>query len=403
MIIEQCECRYVLDSKGFQTVEVTIILSDGTKAMGSAPRGSTTGHFDIQYHEKFQKGENFTPELIGCKEKFIEIVQPLLVGTTINKKNIQKFELEMLEKGELNEYGNVLVATSYALWKLWALYNKVPLYSVMGDEQLHKNNVKHLVNIFDGYPSSSLTGIEFLLVSEENISLETLTEISNIKQNLKQRMKNQGYTVTVSNQGAVTVETDNFYFVIKNIWKSVKEESENAEKYSLGLDLAMTDHYDKTTGLYYIPWDPQKEGSYDFLESTYKNWEKEINLTYIEDAFSDNDYNSWKRFRESKPERLMVFGDDFFATNIDRLIKYGKYVDGIVVKPNQVGSISSALLVVKFAEENGIRIAFSQRTSETSDLVIAHLAMASDGSFLKAGGLDRLDRIEKYNEVLRSE
>ncbi|EGP5710316.1 enolase [Enterococcus faecium] len=399
MVIKDCWCIYILDSKGFNTVEVGITLENGVTTHGAAPRGSTTGHFDVKYFEQMREESRFSPILDGNQEYFDLVIKPFLLDRNIEDIKIIEGLIDGLP--DIDHYGNLKVALSYAIWKALSSLKKIPMWKLFNPEKANVGKVKYLVNIFDGHSESHLKGIEFLLLSKKNISYETLNEISMIKENLKMLWHKKGFITTISNQGAVSVKTDNFNLIVEVIRKAVFDTVGDSDNYSYGLDLAMTDCYDEEQQLYFAPWTKGQAIKTEHLIRTYVDWIERYHITYFEDLFSDVDYESWKKFKKLKIPNVRIFGDDFFATNLSRLRELYRYADGIVIKPNQIGSISDTLETISFAIDKKIQLAFSQRTSETDDLIISHLAMSNENAYLKAGGLERLDRVEKYNEVLR--
>lgn len=394
-------CRYIFDSKGFATIEVEIFLDSGDTGIGAAPRGSTTGHYDIQYNEYYPRGNNFSPILDGNIEFFNENILPRISNREVEDiEDITELDKNLFDIPEIENYGNVAIACSYAIWEAFSKNKKLPLWKLFFEPgSASKGQVKHLVNIIDGKPDSLLAGFEFLLVSEKEITFQSLLEISNIKNELMIKFKNQGFYTSISNQGALIINTDDFYIILDSLLETLKLYN---NRYAIGLDLAMTDRYDSSLGIYKVPWCVSQQQTVTELMDTYCDWGVKYPLVYLEDLFSDEDLDSWRKFQSIKPLKLQVFGDDFYATNLERISQFKDCADGIVIKPNQVGSVSKTLEVMEYAEKSGISMAFSQRTAETENNIISHLAMSVTSSYLKAGGLDRLDRIAKYNEVLRN-
>ncbi|HGQ8777238.1 TPA: enolase, partial [Streptococcus pneumoniae] len=169
-------CRYIFDSKGFATIEVEIFLDSGDTGIGAAPRGSTTGHYDIQYNEYYPRGNNFSPIPDGNIEFFNENILPRIINREVEDiEDITELDKHLFDIPEIENYGNVAIACSYAVWEAFSKNKKSPLWKLFFEPgSASKGKVKHLVNIIDGKPDSLLAGFEFLLVSEKEITFQSL-------------------------------------------------------------------------------------------------------------------------------------------------------------------------------------------------------------------------------------
>ena len=205
----------------------------------------------------------------------------------------------------------------------------------------------------------------------------------------------------MSNQGALSILEDNMEKCLEYLKLALEKEGYSLGlEFSFGLDLAVSDYFDEQSKIYNIPWAPKFKHSTDLIR-LYKSWINKYHIDYIEDAFADTDYEGWESIVNIFNNMVMISGDDLFATNINRLNSFYKIANMAVVKPNQIGTISETIDFIRKAKDLGIKMLISQRTGETDDVIITHLAYAFDLMYLKAGGIQRMERVAKFNELIR--
>lgn len=400
--------RKVFDSQGFATIEVEITLDNGIKSYASVPRGSTTGNFETTYIENYIYGHGKTPDVTKAINNVNTIIAPALIGKKFD--NIYDFD-KLLISLDSDEYkktigGNCTLATSYAMLKLLSKVKNKPIFSLLSKEK--SNNVLPMFNMIDGYkhPKSLLKGVEILLIPEngvwKNIG-ELFEKVSLINCELNDILIKNNYIVSISNQGALSALIKSVEDGMSYLKMAVEKEGfKLGDEFTIGLDLAVSDYYDEIKNKYHIPWAIDCEDS-DQLIKLYLDWVNNYTVSYIEDGLADKDYVGWEKIMKYLGNQIMISGDDLLATNIHRLEKCKNLCNMAVVKPNQIGTIFETVEFIKNAKSYNKKMLVSQRTGETEDVIISHLAYAFQLSYLKAGGVQRMDRVAKFNELIRIE
>ncbi len=403
--IKDVIARRVFDSQGFATIEVEIETEDGISASASVPRGSTKGGFETCYVENYSKGIKKSPDISKAIENVESIIKPALVGKVFRSICELDELLISLDSDEQkrNIGGNCTLATSYAMLKLVSKILNLQMYEVLGDKS---DKVLPMINVIDGskHPQSKLVGVEVLLVpvqSRWSSVGEIIEKVSNIVVNLKELMIRDHYIVEVSKQGALSILIDNIEGCLEYVNYAIQLEGyELGLDFMIGLDLAVTDYYDINENVYNIPWAGDALKDNDLLE-LYTKWISKYNVIYIEDGFADSDYIGWKKFIDRFGSKIMISGDDLFATNLQRLKQHNDIANTAVVKPNQIGTLLETIKFINECKTKNVCMVVSQRTGETEDVIITHLAVAFGLSYLKAGGIYHMDRMAKFNELIR--
>ncbi len=405
LTIKEMKGRRVFDSQGFSTIEVEIQTEEGIKEFASAPRGSTKGNFETHYIEEYLNGKDKSPDVSKAVYNVNTIMKDTFVGKTFT--SIEEFDEMLLsldkEKSKKNIGGNCILAASYAAIKLFSKLQNQPMYSIFGTKS---NGILPMVNIIDGSknPKSKLVGLEVLLIPEKNKfkSISNIIEIiSNIVVSLKKRLYKQGYFVEVSKQGALSFLADDVQTCLDYLKCSVEDEGFTLQKdFSVGLDMAMTDYYDIESNTYNVPWLGNKISGKQLI-CIYDEWVNKYHVSYIEDGLADSDYQGWKDLYEKLGSKIMISGDDLFATNTGRLEKYYKIVNTVVVKPNQIGTLLETKEFIEMCKKKEMKMVVSQRTGETEDVIITHIGVGYGLNYLKAGGVNHMERIAKFNELIR--
>lgn len=396
-LIKKAEARTVFDSTGQPTIEVEIELEDGTVGLGSAPRGSTVGGYEcvqiLDNEEIF--GIKGVKGLIG---NFKNKVAPHLIGIDVaNLFEIDKILIQIdgtVNKSNLG--GNLTLAVSIAALSAYSNHIKKPVYQIIGNK---KTLPSLMFNMFDGTKGSKVSGIEGLLIIQNIKDIEKeLIKASAIQQELENRLFISSNGIrSYSNQGACVSHTINSPTAMLELLNdsTLQIDNEN-ENISFGLDLANSDNYIGNQR-YNLKWQSTLHSSE--MEKLYINWISNNKVTYLEDLYADTDYKSWAS--SILMDKCLVAGDDLYATNTSRLQEHYKLANTVVIKPNQIGTIMETVECIKVAKECGLKTVISQRTSEIESTIITQIAIATGIDFLKAGGMRRLDRVAKYNDLLR--
>ncbi|EGQ3776036.1 hypothetical protein GH131_10395 [Staphylococcus pseudintermedius] len=392
MKIVNAEAYTILDSTGYPTIEVRLTDEKNNTAKGAAPRGSTVGEFECM--QIYNKRNTFNFDFV---DDSILLFNNKIRNNIINNSydNFREFDAHLLKldptPNKCNIGGNTILASSIAFCELEAMNKGLELYEIFG----HKSSMffpNMMFNLVDGTLGSKLKGIEFLIISKGGDIEKQLISAKRTFSYLERIILNSNETVSYSNQGALQM-TD---FAIEEILRIIKNISDG---FDLGLDMAMSDRKIENSTKYNLPL---LNGNYiesNDLPKIYKYWHKIFNVNYIEDGFHYNDFKGWEDLM-SGYENVLIAGDDLYATNINRIEEYDYLANSVVIKPNQIGTISETIEAILLAKDTGKQTIISQRTSEIRNTIIADLAYSYGVNYVKFGGLNRNDRIDKYNRLL---
>ena len=401
--------RQVFDSRGYPTVEAEIFTDDGKNASAIAPSGASTGT-----HEAFELRDKENKKYLGksvfiAREKINKIISPNLKGINIyDQEKIDKTLLSLDGTKEKKKLGaNSILAVSIASCKLAAVCKKNSIFKYLGGTRANQLPIP-LMNIINGgvHANNSLRIQEFMIRPENP---KTFTEAIRICfliiQNLKKIINNKNFSTTVGDEGgfapALSKNEDAIEFIIEAIEKSGFKPGIDV---TICLDVASNELY--------------KNGKYSVQSSEFETAEKTISyyldlinkypIRSIEDPFTEDDWDSWTSFiknLKTNKKNIQVVGDDLFVTNKERLNRGIKNyaANSILIKPNQIGTLTETLNVIDLAHKNGFKSIISHRSGDTEDTFIADLAVATNSSQIKTGSLARSERVAKYNRLLRIE
>ncbi len=414
MKIDAVTGHAVLDSNGLPAIEVTIRLESGIAARAIAPRGSTTGQYEASVLED-QDAAGLLTAVEPALRAVHDVVGPALRRADITDQSAIDAMLCDLD-GTPNKSvlgGNVCVATSMAAAKAGAFVKGVSVA-----RHLHHNGQGHLptpmFNMIDGSRAcgSAVGGIEFLFLPSRRLPPAKALEMGMaVRQELRRILQHNGVVPADSAQGAYEVAaadcTGPLGFILE---AALRTGLEPGRDFGLGLDLAASDYFQ--AGGYVFGW-PAETGAppaskpmpHTRLAEVYAALLARYPISYIEDAFAETDEAGWAAFMAQHADGLHIVGDDLFASSAER-IRQGaakRLANAVLIKPNQVGTVSETLQAIRVAQTCGIQVMVSQRSGENDDDFITHLAIAGGALYLKAGGLSRMDRIVKYNTLLRSD
>ena len=398
--IKSIKARKVFDSQGFLTLEAVICLSDGCEVYGAAPRGSTKGAYEAEVSEDF-RGVNISPGLCTAVKQFNEIISPALIGVPVDYKIIDDILIQLKNQHKVG--ANCTVSASYAAFKATAEIEHVSCYELLTPK---KYSTIPIFNIIDGIkaPYSKMKGIEILLIPKKMMSyLDITLAASDIFHTLKNDLWKDNYRCDTGPQGALTPDFQSLEMALNYLCESMIKLNKNIfDDYVLGLDMATSDIFDNDKyNCKFINGREEKLEQIELLDY-YKKLINKFPIKYIEDGFSDTDYDGWNRLLLNN-ESIICAGDDITASSIERtsFCIDNNLINGVVIKPNQIGTISEAYNAICFAKNKNITTLVSQRTGETEDTIIAHLALGSEVDMIKVGAPNRLDRIGKCNEMIR--
>ena len=384
--IKKIKGRQVFDSRGNPTVEAEVFLKDGHFASAIVPSGASTGTYEA-FELRDKNNKNYLGKsVLKAVENINGPIKKVLNNIDINdQKKIDKTLIDLDDTEQKKKLGaNAILAVSIASCKLAAIEKNTPLYKYLGNSKSYQLPIP-LLNIINGgvHAKNNLDIQEFMIRPEKVKSFsEAIRRSFLVIQNLKGMVNN----TNVGDEGGFAPNLTNNEEAIELIIKAIEKSGfKPGEEVSICLDVAANELNEKKTIDYYY-------------ELT-----KKYPIKSIEDPFTEDDWKSWKKI--TKETNIQIVGDDLFATNISRLQKgiKEKAANAILIKPNQIGTVTETLEVIKFAQKNKFKTIISHRSGDSEDTFIADLAVGTKSSQIKTGSLSRSERVAKYNRLLRIE
>lgn len=399
--------REILDSRGFPTVEVDVILEDGSFGRAAVPSGASTGaHEAVELRDGEKTRYNGKGVLQAVNGVNSVILEALVGQPALEQRLIDKCLIELDGTPNKERLGaNALLAVSLAVARAAAESIDLPLYRYIGGCQAHTLPLP-LMNILNGgaHADNALDFQEFMIVPVGAQSFsEALQQGCEIFYALKAQLKAASYNVNVGDEGGFAPALSSAEEALELVIKAIEAAGFKAGvDVALALDCAATEffsagHYVYGKGKTKLNREQQVE-YLDKLVSTYP-------IISIEDGMAEDDMAGWRLLTEKLGKKCQLVGDDLFVTHIERL-EHGishALANAILVKPNQVGTLSETLDAVERAKNAGYGVILSHRSGETEDSIIADLAVATNCGQIKTGSLSRSDRLAKYNQLLRIE
>lgn len=404
MKIKDIIAREILDSRGNPTVEVDMILENGACARASVPSGASTGSREALELRDKDSNRYQGKGVLKAVNNINEIIKPKLIGIEANVKVVDEILLKLDNTpNKINLGANATLAVSLACLKCEALLNNKELYEYVSDGQV--SMPVPMVNIINGgaHAVNNLDIQEFMIVPHQETMKERIRAASEIFHTLKKLLTNANYAVGVGDEGGFAPNLKNNKEALDFIVKAITNSNYIPGKdIGIALDVAASEFYNEETNTYKLDG---KDITSDELISYYNELLETYPIVSIEDPFYENDWESLTKFTNLVGNKIMVVGDDFFVTNKIYLQKGIdlKAGNAIIIKANQIGTITETLETVKLAKANNYHTIISHRSGETEDTFIAELAVGLDAKYIKTGSMSRGERICKYNELLRIE
>lgn len=407
--IQDIKARQVLDSRGNPTVEADVFLSTGQAARAMVPSGASTGDGEaLELRDgdpKFYNGKSVSKAVWNVNHE----IHDLLVGNSANQEQVDKLMLELDGTENKSKLGaNAILAVSLAVAKAAAKAQNLPFYQYVAAIAGTTRDMclpMPMMNVMNGGAHADwCTDIqEYMIIPRGAGTIEEAVRMgAEVFHALKRVLKDRGYTVTVGDEGGYGPKVrEGNNEPLECIMAAIQAAGYRpGEDIALGLDVAASefwnhDHYElKTDGSWKTAAD-----MVDWYAWMIENYP----VVSIEDGLDEHDWEGWKMMTERLGKSVQLVGDDLFVTNT-KLLEYGineKAANAILIKPNQIGSLSETIAAVKMAKAAGYRTVMSHRSGETEDTSIAHLAVGLGTGQIKTGSLSRSERICKYNELIR--
>lgn len=413
LAIEDVRAIEVLDSRGNPTIQVDVMLADGSEGSAIVPSGASTGSFEAV--ELRDKDENrfLGKGVLKAVENVNEIIADEIIGmNAYNQLEIDEYLIKLDGTENKAKLGaNAILGVSLATARAAANSLGLELYTYIGGISGTHIPIP-MMNILNGgkHADSSLSIQEFMIVPIGGYSFKKRLQMSaEVYQHLKKILKKRNLATAVGDEGGFAPNLKDEEEVLSLIVEAIKEAGyEPGKEISIALDLAATEMYEKALEegkVGYSFWKIGKIISADEMIDYLENLVNKYPIISIEDGLAEEDWDGWKKLTDRLGDKVQLVGDDLFVTNIKRLQKgIDKGIaNSILIKPNQIGTLTETLNAIKLGKSNGYSIVISHRSGETEDTFIADLSVAINARYIKSGAPCRTDRICKYNRLLNIE
>ena len=404
VFIENVYAQEVLDSRGNPTVRATVELSDGTVASATVPSGASTGKREaLELRDKDERfgGKGVLKAVTNVNEAIAEVIVGL---SPFNQKEIDDIMLEIDGTENYSNLGaNAVLGVSMAVARAAAKSLNIPLYRYLGGANASILPVP-MFNIINGgaHANNSVDFQEFMIMPFGFGSFsEALRAAAEIYQTLKKILNDAGHSTAVGDEGGFAPNLKDNEEPIKIIMSAIEKAGYKAgEQIKIALDVAASELYEN--GKYKLE---NKEFTSEEMIEYYANLCEKYPIFSIEDGLSEDDWDGWKKLTEKLGKKVQLVGDDLFVTNEKILLEGIKkgVANAILIKPNQIGSVSQTMQTVRLAQRNGYRCIMSHRSGESEDAFIADFAVALNTGEIKTGATSRSERNAKYNRLLEIE
>ena len=413
LAIENIEALEILDSRGNPTVQVEVVTEGGFSGTAMVPSGASTGSFEAVELRDNDKSRFMGKGVSKAVENVNKKISKKLINMNVyDQRKIDRTLIELddtLNKSNLG--ANAILGVSLAVAKAAANSLGMELYNYIGGINAMELPIP-MMNILNGgkHSDNNINIQEFMIVPIGSITFaERLKRGVEVYHTLKKVLKEKGYSVGVGDEGGFAPNLKNEEEAIEAIMETIKKAGyEPGKDICLALDIASTEMYDEAKKI-------GKDGYYFWKTDVYKTKQEMIDyiveltekypIISIEDGLAEEDWDSWKELTEKLGNKIQLVGDDLFVTNIKRLKKGIKenVANAILIKPNQIGTLTETLDTIQEAKEKGYKTVISHRSGETEDTTIADLAVAVNAGQIKTGAPCRTDRVAKYNRLLNIE
>lgn len=407
--IEKVIGREILDSRGNPTVEAEVVLVDGTVGRGTAPSGASTGEFEALELRDGDKGRYLGKGVTKAVENINTIINDTIVG--MYASDIYAVDKAMIEadgtKDKSKLGANAILAVSIAAARAASIALDIPLYRFLGGISGNRLPVP-MMNILNGgaHAANTVDVQEFMIMPVGAPSFkEALRWCAEVFHALAALLKSKGLATSVGDEGGFAPDLASDEEAIQYILEAVKNAGyEPGKDFMIAMDAASSEWKGEKKGEYILP----KAGTKFTSEELIAHWKglvEKYPIISIEDALDEEDWEGWQKLTAELGDKVQLVGDDLFVTNTERLSKGIKEGCGnaILIKLNQIGSVSETLEAIKMAHKAGYTAISSHRSGETADTTIADLAVALNTCQIKTGAPSRSERVAKYNQLLRIE
>ena len=399
--IKNISAREILDSRSNPTVEACVILESGAVGTASVPSGASTGIHEAHELRDGDRSRYGGKGVLGAVKNINDIIRPALLGAMANDQEAIDRKMIALDQSvnKSNLGANSILAVSLAVARAAAKELGLELYQYLGKKKKGKAPIPMFNLLNGGAHATNNVDIQEFMVVPHGLTLEKAIQAgSEIYHTLGRLLKDKGLSTGVGDEGGFAPDLESDEEAIKLLCQAITDAGYSLDKVGIALDVASSEWF--VDGKYRMP----KRGetvTADILIDRYKVLCEKYPIISIEDGVSEDDYDGWVKLTEALGDKIMLVGDDFFVTN-ERRLREGirlSAANAILIKPNQIGSLSETLKVISVAQESGYRVIVSHRSGETNDTAISDIAVAVGAEFIKAGAPCRGERVAKYNRL----
>ncbi len=403
--IERVIAREILDSRGNPTVEATVVLEDGSCGIGAAPSGASTGKYEAHELRDNDFRRYGGKGVLKAIENVNDVISRELVGVRCDLSLVDCRLIRLDDSENKTNLGaNAMLAVSIAAARAAAAYHRIPLYRYLGGVS-GKTMPIPMMNILNGgaHAANSLDIQEFMIMPVGfGLYSEALRAGTEICHALGSILKSENHITTVGDEGGFAPNLTSAEQTLDYIVRAIDKAGYTTDQIKIALDAACSEWVEGEE--YVLP----KSGKRYSTDSLISYWDQLISkypIVSLEDGLGEDDHGGWAKMTRQLGKNTILVGDDYFVTNPRRLRDgiVGGQANAILIKPNQIGTLTETMEVIALARRNGYKTIVSHRSGETADTVIADLSVALNAGFIKTGAPVRAERSAKYNRLLRIE
>ena len=405
--IREIKAREILDSRGNPTVEADVILLDGTMGRAAVPSGASTGEHEALELRDGDKNRYLGKGVLKATANVRNIIAPGLLGMdAAEQKTIDNTMIELDgtdNKGRLG--ANAMLAVSLAAAKASAASRGEPFYRYLGGDSATQLPVP-MMNVINGgkHADNNVDLQEFMIMPVGADSFaEAVRMGAEVFHNLKTVLKDKKYNTSVGDEGGFAPNLNSNSEAIEVIITAIEKAGyKPGDEVAIALDPAASSFY--MNGKYVLSAEKSEKSASEMIDY-YENLVNSYPIVSIEDGLAEDDWEGWKKMTEKLGKKIQIVGDDLFVTNVKRLRRGidEKAANSILIKVNQIGTLTETLNTIRVAKDAGYTTVISHRSGETEDTAIADISVGADAGQIKSGSLSRSERVAKYNQLMRIE
>ncbi|ANW99400.1 phosphopyruvate hydratase [Thermoclostridium stercorarium subsp. thermolacticum DSM 2910] len=412
--IEKVHAREILDSRGNPTVEVEVLVEDGSLGRAAVPSGASTGAFEAVELRDGDKNRYLGKGVQKAVDNVNKIIAPAIEGMNVFDQVLIDRTLIKLDgtKNKSNLGANAILGVSLAVAKAAANSLDLPLYKYIGGTNAKVLPVP-MMNIINGgkHADNSVTIQEFMIMPVGASSFkQALQWCAEVFHNLKKVLSSKGYSTAVGDEGGFAPNLRSDEEALEVLVEAISKAGfEPGKDFRLAIDAAATEMYEEAKaigeeGKYYF-WKTKTLKTKEEMVAFWEDLVSKYPIISLEDGVAEEDWEGWKLLTERLGNKIQLVGDDLFVTNTERLAKGIEQgvANSILIKVNQIGTLTETLEAIEMANRAGYTAVTSHRSGETEDTTIADIAVATNSGQIKTGAPSRTDRVAKYNQLLRIE